>query len=94
MDVPLVVTDFDRLHLYLNWDGWMKDLAWERRMRHRPSTESVFVDPMPTTWLYIYIARHAKDAGVVWQRSFDHIVLHQFVTLAAPLMIGVARLRC
>lgn len=43
VDVPLVVTDFDRLHFYLDWEGWEKDLVFEQRMRHRPSTESVFV---------------------------------------------------
>lgn len=29
----LVVTDFDWVYFYRQWDGWEKDLAFERRMR-------------------------------------------------------------
>lgn len=41
VDVALVLKGFNRLQCYWNWDGWVKDLVFERLIRHRPSTELV-----------------------------------------------------
>lgn len=42
----MVVKDFNRLRLYRNWDGWVKDLVFERLIRHQPSTELVSLGGM------------------------------------------------
>lgn len=38
-----MVTDLDWVYFYRQWDGWAKDLVFERRMRLRLKSESVFV---------------------------------------------------
>lgn len=44
---------------------------------------------MLTPWLYIYYARHTKDARVVRQGSFDQIRFQQFMKLAVPVILCV-----
>lgn len=44
VDGPGVVTDFDQLYFYRDWDRWVQALALKRWLRHiREHEESVFV---------------------------------------------------
>lgn len=44
LDGPQVVNCFDHISFYPKLDGWVRNLAFERRLRHRrEQVESVFV---------------------------------------------------
>lgn len=71
MELLLVVTDFNLVYSYRDWDGWVKDLLFEHRMRHRMErADGVCSD-------YLFVRWHSVEVFVVPLR--ERILLYRLV---------------